>query len=365
MATAWDDVVMCERDAGPLLTHRWLCTTMRTLSGPSRQYLTYVARRATDVVAIGAFVRCDGRCRTLQFAGGFLTDAYGLAHRPGEEAAATAVVREALCDCQPVDRVVLTGVAERLTMGVLPLAPSTSHGDHRAVAVFPPSGWAEYEEAVFSSRFKRELRRQRRRLDALGRVDLHREEKDLAGALRSIGRLNIARSADRYTRSYFGRPTLVLLRAQMATAAENRSLAVYELRLDGEPIAAILTFELGKGSWVTHLGFDPTYRSYGPGILLQTYMLRDLADRGMATVDFGMGDLPYKRKLGNHTEPWFAIAGHPRGQGSLLRWAASRLSEQVRFTVRRSALARRVWLRRAGREARLLQYLEDSLAELD
>jgi CelD/BcsL family acetyltransferase involved in cellulose biosynthesis len=263
---------------------------------------------------------------------------------------------------RPIDRFVLNGVPPSLATRTLPLTSVAERRDRRVLATFGSGGWAEYEAGVLSSKMRRELRRQMKRLRALGPVTVRREQRDYHGVMRTLGRLHIERCATRTIRSPFGHDSLRLLYAQARTAACTGSLAAYALAVGDEPVAAVLSFELRQRSWITHLAFDPSFSSYGPGILLLREMLEDLAARGIRIVDFGMGDLPHKQRLGSATEPWYACSGRTAGVSSVARSGLAELGERVRFVARDLPSARWVRFRVAGGLARQLHFLDSELS---
>jgi CelD/BcsL family acetyltransferase involved in cellulose biosynthesis len=336
---------------------------MRALDDRRRRYLTYVACRQEQVVAIGAFVRVDGRCCTLRLAGGTSPiDSYGLASMPGEEEAVVGILEAAAQAAHPIDRILLHGAPHPVVNScrLLPMGRVSIRRNGRILAAFA-SDWGEYEREHLPSKYRRELGRQLRRLMAAGRVTLRREEHDVHDVLMTLGRLHILRAADRHCRSPFGRGSLHYLRAQIETAARNRSLAAYILALDGQPIAAVLSFELGGSSAITHLAFDQAYRSYGPGTLLLRHMMEDIVGRGIRVLDFGIGELPYKRRLGNRSEPWYLVSASTGGLGSGLRSVVTQTSERLWAMASRVEAARAVRLQIAGGARRQLRFLESEV----
>lgn len=73
--------------------------------------------------------------------------------------------------------------------------------------------------------------------------------------------------------------------------------------LDGQPIAAQLWVVVGRTATVLKLAHDRKCDSRSPGTLLTAFAIRILmADDGIAAIDFGRGDDPYKRAwTGNRT----------------------------------------------------------------
>jgi len=87
-------------------------------------------------------------------------------------------------------------------------------------------------------------------------------------------------------------------RARWHAAAEGGVLDVRVLRLGGEPVAFTSGFRLGDTLWLEHLGYDPVYRRYRPGMFVLLRLIEDLSRGGdVQTIDLGVGDADYKRRL--------------------------------------------------------------------
>lgn len=86
--------------------------------------------------------------------------------------------------------------------------------------------------------------------------------------------------------------------------AEQGWLRSYVLRIDGRPVA----FDHGYLHDGVYHNMEGAYRQdskkWGPGTVLAVRLIEDLHQTGLARmIDYGAGDLPYKRTLGNCTVP--------------------------------------------------------------
>ena len=86
---------------------------------------------------------------------------------------------------------------------------------------------------------------------------------------------------------------------RMAPAmAEEGLIRLYELELDGKPVASILCFDLAGQLFLYNSGYDPQYASQSVGLLSKALCLRDAIDSGHRCFDMLRGDEPYKYHLG-------------------------------------------------------------------
>ena len=77
------------------------------------------------------------------------------------------------------------------------------------------------------------------------------------------------------------------------------------LDIDGHPAAFSFDLVAGDTCYAVANSYDPAFAKHSPGKLLYTRNLQDLAARGVAHVDWGMGDSGYKRVIG--AEPGAAL----------------------------------------------------------
>ncbi len=75
------------------------------------------------------------------------------------------------------------------------------------------------------------------------------------------------------------------------------------LDIDGRPAAFSFDLVSGDTCYAVANSYDPAFAKHSPGKLLYTRNLQDLAARGVALVDWGMGDSGYKRVIGAEPGP--------------------------------------------------------------
>lgn len=89
--------------------------------------------------------------------------------------------------------------------------------------------------------------------------------------------------------------------AQDPVIAESFHAAL--LRIDGKPSAFSFDVDAGAVKYAVANSYDPAYAKHSPGKLLYYRNLIEAADRGITTVDWGMGDSGYKKTIGAEDGP--------------------------------------------------------------
>lgn len=187
-----------------------------------------------------------------------------------------------------------------------------------------PAGWEAYLAArpgALRQTIRRKLRRAERD-PALG-FTLARRPDEVAPALAAYQEV--------YRASWKPpEPYPAFTPACLAEAAASGVLRLGVLRRADQPLAAqywILEPCPGEGKVATllKLAHDETARSLSPGTVLTAWMIRTLLAEGVAALDFGRGDDPYKQLWATGrrqrrglvlAQPW-----RPRGAAALARQA--------------------------------------------
>jgi CelD/BcsL family acetyltransferase involved in cellulose biosynthesis len=177
-------------------------------------------------------------------------------------------------------------------------------------------------EASLSRGMLADLRRRRRRLTERGRLTVAsaREPSALAELLalerRSWkGDRGTAIASEARVRGFYD--------AVAAWAAARGSLRVAVLRLDDQPLAALLALEEAGALHLLKAGYDPDFARWSPGqLLLQEVLRRAFAD-GLRRVELHGADEPYKRAWTSEVRPRVALeAFAPTPAGRLAHAAA-------------------------------------------
>jgi hypothetical protein len=206
-------------------------------------------------------------------------------------------------------------------------------------ALLSPAASAEaYLSAALSTGARKELRRQRRRLGELGKLEtrlLEREEDVPAWAeqfldLEAAGWKGHAGGALRHTP---GGPEF--FRAALAEAYRRGRLLMLGLFLDGRPVALKCSFTAGEGAFAYKIAFDEAFARFSPGVQLELDNVALVHDRpalrwmdSCASANHPMIDRLWTERRAIHT----VLASTGRVSGNLLlrllpvgRWLRRRL----------------------------------------
>lgn len=145
-------------------------------------------------------------------------------------------------------------------------------------------------------------------------------------------------------------------RARWSAGAAAGALDVRLLWLGEQPVAFTSGFVYDGTLWLEHLGYDPAFRRFRPGLQLLLRLIEELAGRGdVHTIDFGSGDADYKRRLcddSSGTVSFYVFAPTLRGLWlNSLRGTATGLARIGRTSLERAGLL--PWLKGRWRRALL------------
>jgi hypothetical protein len=90
-------------------------------------------------------------------------------------------------------------------------------------------------------------------------------------------------------------------RSILAQTAKDGWLRAYILYAGSEPVAFEYGSVYGGVYFADHAAFDPHWRSYGPGTILQFKIFEHLCSEGSIEIyDYGFGDAEYKQRFGSN-----------------------------------------------------------------
>lgn len=141
------------------------------------------------------------------------------------------------------------------------------------------------------------------------------------------------------------------LREQMAMAAASGWLRIYILYFDEQPVAFWKGTLYGGCLQGDHVGYDPFWSDFSPGIFLFLKILEGFHADGLQLVDLGFRDTQFKRYLGNLSSVESRVRIYaPTLRGSLLNLlnvACPRANDSARFLLQTARCLE--WARRASR----------------
>lgn len=137
-------------------------------------------------------------------------------------------------------------------------------------------------------------------------------------------------------------------REQMLATAQKGWLRIFILYLGDKPVAFWKGVLYGESLQGEHVGYDPAWSKFSPGIFLFLNMIEDLRKDGVNTVDLGFGDTQFKRDLGNLrcVESQVRIYA-PTLRGfllNLLNLSCHRVNDCARFLLQRTSCLK--WARK-------------------
>jgi CelD/BcsL family acetyltransferase involved in cellulose biosynthesis len=160
-----------------------------------------------------------------------------------------------------------------------------------------PATWDEYLLSL-SKKDRHELRRKIRRLGESGEVREYAltDPVEVSAAMPDFLRLH---TISRQDKAEFMTADMERFFVKMATTlAEEDSIRLYFLELDGQRVASVLAFNCGEELWLYNSGFDPDFASVSVGLVSKAMALRQAIAEGRSCYDFLRGSEPYKYDLG-------------------------------------------------------------------
>lgn len=160
-----------------------------------------------------------------------------------------------------------------------------------------PGTWEAYVESL-PKKDRHELRRKLRRIEAAGdvRYSSTGEVAEVAQGMDAL--LDQMRHSRPEKAVFLTAATEAFFRELAATMAEAGLMRLGTLRLDGEAVARLFTFEDAGCVYLYNSGFEPELSELAVGLLSKALAIRDAIERGKRRFDFLRGDEEYKRRLG-------------------------------------------------------------------
>lgn len=196
--------------------------------------------------------------------------------------------------------------------------------------------WDRYE-ASLRPKFRKELRRQARRLGEIGDVASVRHEgvSSIATLLDEAFRIESLQWKGREGTAVASRPaTRSFYEAIARWAGENGWLRLWFMHIDGAPAAFALDVVTAKIYYGLKVGYDPAYARFSPGMLLQDDTVRYAFDHGLRRFEFLGADEPYKLNWTSARHDRFAVRVFPGGVRGAVTRIASRSARTVLKRVR-------------------------------
>jgi CelD/BcsL family acetyltransferase involved in cellulose biosynthesis len=315
----WDDLVRAMRRPSPWLLHAWLVEWWGHHADSGRLAVHVACRDGRLVGALPLCVRRRRGIRVAEFVGGKHSKLADVLVGPGEgdEVAPALADRAEASGHDYADLLGLPG-GSRLAAALGTRLEIIERAESPVLDLTP--GWEAVYAAKLSSKRRSSLRRNRRALAELGKLDveLARTWEDIEPALEDVFRLHALR--------WDGRPDGTELqteagrefyRAAYRRFTELDIARIITLKLDGRAIAFSTYIAFCDALYSDRIGFDPEFRRYSPGFLNTLDMLEAAAAEGLTRVEFLGGREEYKVVFADEFAPLheaFGLVRTPQGR---------------------------------------------------
>ncbi len=184
-------------------------------------------------------------------------------------------------------------------------AQSATFGHHRRALLDPDQPRESYLERAISTGRRKELRRQRRRLEEFAPVTFTTASRDVAAALKDFLVLEASGWKGLSGTAAVSDPAVsAFVEAAVKQLAANGQARVDRLFLNGNPIAASVTLSSGSTSWCWKIAYSEGVARFSPGVQLALDLTGSLLNDPMvarvdscAVADHPMIDHVWRERL--------------------------------------------------------------------
>jgi CelD/BcsL family acetyltransferase involved in cellulose biosynthesis len=161
--------------------------------------------------------------------------------------------------------------------------------------------WDDFYKKQHSRKFRYNLRRSKRKLEELGKLEFKKLEtqSEIEQYLPEVFKVHHMRWRGYYIGSKFSTSSGQKFYTEIAKDYLAKGwLKLTVMLLNGRVIAYSYSFFWNGRYFFYNPAFDPRYSQYSPGTLLLLFLLEDSFDSGICEFDFGKGELSYKHHWG-------------------------------------------------------------------
>ena len=145
-------------------------------------------------------------------------------------------------------------------------------------------------------------------------------------------------------------------REQMLAMAQKGWLRIYILYLQQKTRGVLEGSSVRRVPAGAHVGYDPVWSEFSPGIFLFLSMIEELRKEGVNIVDLGFGDTQFKKYLGNLRRVESQVRIYPKrtwGPIEPSKPGCPRINNCARFLIQRTGGLE--WMMKTRRERLELQ----------
>ena len=194
---------------------------------------------------------------------------------------------------------------------------SRREAPYAALAETDAAGW----QAARGASTRSQLRRSRRRLEAVGPLSAHRAQSvpEALDFLEGLARLHQAAWTRREQPGAFAEPAFRRFHAALVARGVPRGeVALWRVSAGGRILGYLYNMEWRQSVLAYQSGFDmDAVAQTSPGLVAHALAIAAAAAAGMERYDFLAGDARYKRELGDASLPlyWIELAGPLQARG--------------------------------------------------
>ena len=313
---SWDELVQSSPHPLPFLCHAWLRVWWDHF-GADHEFVALVVQDGdTMLAAVPLAVR---RARHLGVPvtlgeivgtgpvptrGMGLADKADLVVREGAAAARAQLCAELVRLLERIDVLDLKGIesssSSDASLAGASSRPGAARRLERSVSPYLPltSSWDDYLGSR-SGNFRKHLRKYRRELEQLGRVEVARlgQRDDLASWMSDVATVNAASWKATRGTNLFRHPRIRAFMIDVAGAmARKGRLDLQRLRVNGETVAYELCFDFGGRVFSYNGSYRAELARPSPGTVLTAEVIRSACERGKTEYDMLRGEEGYKRR---------------------------------------------------------------------
>lgn len=192
--------------------------------------------------------------------------------------------------------------------------------------------------AGLSSNVRYNFKRRLARLEKKGRLRFVTltDEEAITARLADLLRLHRLRFDQKNQRSTFLHPDLHdFFQQAFKRIARRGRLRLHFLEIDGQPIATLCNFSIGKRIQFYQSGMDPAWSRWSPGFVLMGLTIAEAIREGYTEFDFLQGAEKYKFRWTAHKREMFTVCLFDQSLRSQLALAANALVRKSMSLKRR------------------------------
>ena len=300
LAAEWSALLDRAPEPVPFLHPTWQRVWLEEFAG-ERELQLYAVRDGEELIGVAPLMRSDGG---LMFSGDHkicdYMDIVVAPERAGDvlDALLPALAGETwdelalwgLREGSPV-RAALASAVDRAGLAV------TQQEEAVAPQIDLAATWDEFVAAL-SKKDRHELRRKVRKLEAAGELELrcYTSAEETEGRVPLLLRMMVESRTDKA--AFMSEQMARFFHRMVPELAREGLIRLYELELEGRPIASVLCFDQAGQLYLYNSGYEPEYASLSAGLVSKALCLRAAVECGRRSVDTLRGAEGYKYDLG-------------------------------------------------------------------